>query len=171
MVRMSVYRLGIDPSGRVLLILADEKVTRLLPLVIGQFEARAIAMELAQQRYERPLTHDLLYQVICSLGHRVDHVEVTKLEEGVFFAELNLVGGEDIVKVDSRASDAVALALRAGAPIFVAEEVLEQAAVRPQDIHVADEETGPSDPEASPEVQERLRRLLGELEIDEGSEQ
>ncbi|MGD9520189.1 MAG: bifunctional nuclease family protein, partial [Armatimonadota bacterium] len=64
MVRMFVYRVGIDPRGRVLLILADEQVTRLLPMVIGQYEARAIAMELAKERFDRPLTHDLVHSVI-----------------------------------------------------------------------------------------------------------
>ncbi len=181
MVQMFVYRVGIDPRGRVLLILADEPVKQLLPMVIGQFEAKAIAMELAEQRYERPLTHDLLHNVMSSLGHRLDRVDVTKLEEEVFFAELSLVGEGDIVKVDSRPSDAIALALRSGAPIFVAEDVLDRAAVLPEDIMVeeqvdtegdhAPEREGEEPVEEGSEGIDRVRRLLEGLDLEEGEEQ
>lgn len=178
MVRMMVYRVGVDPRGRVLLILADEQVRQLLPMVIGQFEARAIAMELADERFERPLTHDLLHNVISTLGHRLDRVEITKLENEVFFAELSLVGEDDIVKVDSRPSDAIALALRSGAPIFVAEEVLERASVTPEDIVVdGEEDSGQDSDEHAPgdstdaADMDQVRRLLESLDLDEGQEQ
>ena len=183
MVQMFVYRVGIDPRGRVLLILADEPVKQLLPMVIGQFEAKAIAMELAEQHFERPLTHDLLHNVMSSLGHRLDRVDVTKLEDDTFYAELSLVGEGDIVKVDSRPSDAIALALRSGAPIFVAEDVLDRAAVLPEDI-VVDEQvdtSGDSALEGAPEGDEpveegsegidHVRRLLEGLDLEEGEEQ
>jgi len=174
MVRMMVYRVGIDPRGRVLLILADEQVTQLLPMVIGQFEARAIAMELAEERFERPLTHDLLHNVISTLGHRLERVDITKLENGVYYAELTLVGENDIVKVDSRPSDAIALALRAGAPIYVAEEILERERVLPEDI-VIDGETPEREEETTTEEEqkniEQVRRLLESLDLDEGQDQ
>jgi len=175
MVRMFVYRVGIDPRGRILLILADQEVSRLLPMVIGQYEARAIAMELAQERFERPLTHDLLYSVISSLGHRLEKIEITKLEDEVFFAELTLVGEDEIVKVDSRPSDAIALALRARAPIYVAREVLDQAAVRPEDIVVEgdepDQDSADADEGEDQEGLEQVRKLLDNLDLDDGLDQ
>jgi hypothetical protein len=179
---MFVYRVGIDPRGRVLLILADEPVKQLLPMVIGQFEAKAIAMELAEQHFERPLTHDLLHNLVSSLGHRLDRVDVTKLEDETFYAELSLIGEGDLVKVDSRPSDAIALALRSGAPIFVAEDVLDRAAVLPEDIVVEDQvegeeadseadiEGGGPGPEGAESI-DQVRRLLEGLDIEEGEEQ
>jgi hypothetical protein len=171
MVQMFVYRVGIDPRGRVLLILADEPPTRLLPMVIGQFEAKAIAMELVGQRFERPITHDLLHSVVVSLGHRLERVDVVRLEDETFYAELTLRDGGDVVKVDSRPSDAIALALRAQAPIYVAEAVLERVAVRPEDISV-EEEAGPEEAAGMEEYEvERVRRLLEGLHIDDTEEQ
>lgn len=166
MVQMFVYRVGIDPRGRVLLILADKEGKRLLPMVIGQFEAKAIAMELVGQHFERPLTHDLLQNVVSSLGHRVERVDVTKLEDETFFAELTLAGQDDVVKVDSRPSDAIALALRAGAPIYVWDEVLDRAAVRPEDIAIEGETVAPAEGEDEVDI-ERVRRLFEDLQIDD----
>jgi bifunctional DNase/RNase len=143
-------------------------------MVIGQYEARAIAMELAEERFDRPLTHDLLHSVISSLGHRLERIEIVKLEDEVFFAELDLVGEDDIVKVDSRPSDAIALALRSRAPIFVAEEVLEQAGVRPEEIVVEGDDTEQPNPitdAIDPAQVEQVRRLLEDLDLDEGSDQ
>lgn len=171
MVRMYVYRVGIDPRGRVLLILADEGNTRLLPMVIGQFEAKAIAMELVGQHFDRPLTHDLLHSVVSSLGHHLERVDVTKLEDEIFFAELTLAGEGDLVKVDSRPSDAIALALRSGAPIYVGEEVLDRVAVRPEDIAVEDEGDTPEAGDEEEDMAERVRRLLGDIQIEDSEDQ
>jgi len=170
MVRMFVYRVGIDPRGHVLLILADEEISQLLPMEIGQFEARAIAMALAGQRFPRPLTHDLLQNVIETLGHRLEMVEVTKLENETYFAELTLVDErtDEVVKIDSRPSDAIALALRFKAPIYVAEEVLERARWRPDQIKIEEEEEGSSGGELD---EEQLRRLFEDLDLEEGEEE
>ncbi len=170
MVRMFVYRVGIDPRGHVLLILADEGITRLLPMEIGQFEARAIAMALAGQRFERPLTHDLLQNVIETLGHRLEQVEVVKLENQTYFAEITLVDNETdrVVKIDSRPSDAIALALRFKAPIYVNEEVLDAHGWLPEQIKIEGEEEEGEGEEFSPEVdEEKLRRLLEDIDVDE----
>lgn len=130
MVRMQVYRVGVDPQRRVpFVLLADEQVQRLLPICIGPFEANAIATQLQGQDFPRPLTHDLLRTVIEALGARLDHVAVTALADGTFFATLNLQAGERSLEIDARPSDAIALALRADAPIYVAEEVLAEAQV------------------------------------------
>ena len=126
MVQMFVYRVAIDLMGHTLVILCDEAVEQLLPIWIGPYEAHAIASEIDGKEFERPLTHDLLSSVISSLDCRVAKITVTKLEEQTFYAEMTLEKDGEIVEVDSRPSDAIVLALKTGADIFVAEEVLAQ---------------------------------------------
>ncbi len=127
-VEMFVYRLLIDLQGRALVVLADEKAERLLHIWIGPFEAHAIARVLKDEPFERPLTHDLLSSVIAETGYVVERVTITRLENNTYFAEISLINSTTATDIDARPSDAIALALRAGAPIFVNEEVLEEAA-------------------------------------------
>ena len=126
---MFVYRVLIDLHGNALVVLADEAAERLLHIYIGPFEAQAIARVLKDEQFERPLTHDLLSVVINTLGYQLQWVTITRLEDSTFFALLTLVEGSATVDIDARPSDAIALALRAGAPILVAEEVLDKAAI------------------------------------------
>ena len=135
MIRMIVQGLTIDPSSNSpILILKDDTGEQTLPIWIGLLEATAIASELEKVSFSRPMTHDLLRNVIQGLGFHVERVEVCDLKDNTFYALLHLMGpgGEQVI--DSRPSDAIALALRAGAPIFVAEKVLteSQNAPRPQ---------------------------------------
>ena len=127
MIEMELFQIRMDDRrGEQLIILREKKGNRrLLPIVIGIFEAEAIRIRVKKMRIERPLTHDLLKGVIERLGAKVEKIVIDNLEKGTFFAKLILktVSGED-VQVDARPSDAIALALRAGAPIFVKEEVL-----------------------------------------------
>ena len=125
MIRMYVYHVGVGPGGRPFVVLTDEVEERFLPILIGPYEAHAIAAELEHQTFPRPLTHDLLSAVISSLEWQVAQVAVTKLEEDTFYAEVTLAHDSQTVAVDSRPSDAIALALRTDADIFVAEQVLE----------------------------------------------
>lgn len=122
-----------------------------LPIWIGYNEASAILLELRDIEPPRPLTHDLLEDVIGALGYLVQRVEITRLEEGTFFAALVLRGEEHTIAVDARPSDSIALAVRAGCPIFVAEEVLEEAAVLLQ--------TSEDEPAEEEEI-ERFREFL-----------
>jgi hypothetical protein len=117
-------------------ILREKKAGRYLPIWIGAAEADAIAVKLQGVTVPRPLTHDLLRLVIDSLGATVDSIIVNDLKSDTFFAKiiLNVDGGQ--VEIDSRPSDALALAVRAGVPIFVDEAVLDKAGI------VLDEETG-----------------------------
>jgi hypothetical protein len=127
---MQVYKVAVDPQKQVpFVLLADEAIERLLPIWIGGFEANAIAAELQGMEFPRPLTHDLLKSLIAELGLRLDSVWVTRLEEGVFYALLHIHGPNTALELDARPSDAIALALRTHAPIFVAEEVLAVAQV------------------------------------------
>lgn len=129
-----------------MVVLKDIDSDRYLPIWIGPFEADAITIQLQGVQVARPLTHDLLKSLIHTLNVKVSHITVNDLRNNTFFAEIVLdVKGEEL-QIDSRPSDAIALAVRVGAPIFVAEHVMEQAAIIPEeDITEAvttDEETG-----------------------------
>lgn len=126
LLEVAVRGLTLDPvTSNPVLVLRVLDENRSLPIWIGLFEANAIALELEKVKTPRPLTHDLLVSVVGVLGARLARVEVRSLQEATFFATLVLDDGEREVEVDARPSDAVALALRSGAPIFVAREVLE----------------------------------------------
>ncbi|MEE8162422.1 MAG: bifunctional nuclease family protein [Anaerolineae bacterium] len=120
-------------------ILKDVDSERYLPIWIGPFEAEAITLELQEVELARPLTHDLLKAVITKMGAKVSHVLVNELRNDTFYARVVLDNNGHPLEVDSRPSDAIALAVRAKAPIFVAESVMEKAAIMP------DEGMSPSD--------------------------
>lgn len=116
----------------ILFVPAEEKEelpTRALPIWIGHAEATSILMALQGIETPRPMTHDLLRDVIDALGYSVDRVEITRLENGTFYANLVLVSGDFEISVDARPSDSIALSVRVGCPIYVDEEVFESAAV------------------------------------------
>lgn len=114
---------------------------RLLPIWVGIFEALAIIMKLENTAVERPMTHDLLKSVIDSLGAEVVSVLVSDLKDRTFYAQITLnVDNGDVIKVDSRPSDALALALRTDVPIYVAEKVMARASISPESIKLDDEE-------------------------------
>ena len=112
-----------------IVILKTEDSERFLPIWIGPFEAQAIAVKLHDLWLPRPLTHDLMGSVITDLGARVERIVVTDLTDGTFYARVLLVADGESVEVDSRPSDAIALALRVDAPIYVERSVLDQAAI------------------------------------------
>jgi bifunctional DNase/RNase len=105
---------------------------REFPIVIGRFEARAIDLRVRNQRPARPMTHDLMAALVDALGGRLDRVEIPTVEDGTFFARLHLDSGNGKLLLDARPSDAIALATRTGAPLLVAEEVLQAAAESPK---------------------------------------
>ena len=111
-------------SSRHVVILKETDRDRYLPIWIGSVEATAIALEQQGVKPARPLTHDLLKDVVGALGRRLEQVRITDLQEGTFYAELVFDGG---VKVSARPSDSVALALRVGVPIHAEESVLAEA--------------------------------------------
>lgn len=112
---------------------------RLLPIWIGHPEATAILLALEGVETPRPMTHDLLLGMIETLQAVVERVEITRVEEGTFFAAIFLRGEEKSLVVDARPSDSIALAIRARAPIFVAEEVLESSSVPDESVSVDEE--------------------------------
>jgi uncharacterized protein len=155
-VQMSVYRVGVDATGRYLVVLASEDEQRLLPIWIGPFEARAIGIELEGDQPIRPLTHDLFVSTVTALGHTVQRLTITRLADGIYYAELALTGESGVVVVDTRPSDGIAIAVRTGAPIWVDEAVLLQAQVPNSDYAEKEEQ--------------RLRDLLKGISVRDGLE-
>jgi hypothetical protein len=122
--------LGISMEGGtapLMLLREREAPHRVLPISVGEPEAVAIAVALSDDPPPRPLTHDLLALLLDNLDARVDHVEVTEVRDGTFHAQLSLQGRDGRVTIDSRPSDAVALALRVAAPVFASDAVLDEA--------------------------------------------
>jgi bifunctional DNase/RNase len=127
-VEMKVRGLALDPlSNLPIIILRDEEEKRSLPIWIGIYEANAIALELEKIETPRPMTHDLIKNILETLEARVLKVMLTDLKENTFYAVLHLQVGTTESTVDARPSDAIALALRVGAPIYVDEEVVRKA--------------------------------------------
>ena len=114
-------------GGPLVLLREHDAPHRVLPISIGAPEAIAIGLALDHEVPPRPLTHDLLATFVHDLDARVDHVEVTELRDGTFHAELTVEGPTGERRLDSRPSDAIALALRVDAPVFVSEDVLDEA--------------------------------------------
>jgi hypothetical protein len=116
-----------DPnSGTPIIILKDVNSETMLPIWVGAYEANAIALEIEKIAPPRPMTHDLLRNLIVELGLTVDRVVVTSLRDNTFYAVIEMTGENgDAMRLDSRPSDAIALALRADCPIFVDQEVIQ----------------------------------------------
>jgi bifunctional DNase/RNase len=128
LLEMKVKGLALDPlSNMPMIILRDEEEKRSLPIWVGLFEANAIALELEKISTPRPMTHDLIKNILESLDARVLKIVVNDLRDNTFYALIYLELGGAEITVDSRPSDAIALALRVGAPIFVDEEVVQKA--------------------------------------------
>jgi uncharacterized protein len=127
-VEMFVGGLVMDPTTQApIIVLKNETGEISLPIWIGIAEATSIASAIKQVVMARPLTHDLFYDLLQQLGVTVQSVVITELRESTYFAELILGQGDKVITLDARPSDAVAMALRASAPIYVAESVLAQA--------------------------------------------
>jgi bifunctional DNase/RNase len=121
---MKVKAVGLDRDTFLpVVILTNDGEDSYLPLVIGPAEANAIAVVLESVEISRPLTHDLLLSSVLALGAKVDKVVITDLADDVYYAEICFIQGEKTVRVDARPSDAIALALRSGAAIFVSEKI------------------------------------------------
>lgn len=127
MIKMEIKGLLMDPvSNMPVVILRDRDDGVFLPIWVGIFEANAIALEMEKIATPRPMTHDLLKNVLVELGFRVERVVITELKDNTFYARIHLSREGASFDVDSRPSDAIALALRSKAEIFVEEEVLEK---------------------------------------------
>lgn len=150
---MDVKALIVDPIANMpVIILRDDEEKNFLPIWVGVFEANAIALQMEGITTPRPMTHDLLRNVISQVRGEVEKVLISKLQENTFYAEIYLdVDGRKLT-VDSRPSDAIALALRASAPVFVEETVLEKSRAQ--------------DDSADSQSSERLRKWFEEADPD-----
>ena len=184
-VEMFVGGLVLDPATQApIVVLKDETGQITLPIWIGIAEATSIASAIKQVSMPRPLTHDLFYELMLELGMTVQRIMITELKDSTYFAELVLGQGERVIILDSRPSDAIAMALRASAPIYVAREVVEQAQVAfsSSDSGATNEPVPPTtaqtEEEAVPEVdesakdfrsidKEKWEKILGELDPDD----
>ncbi len=161
MIHVRIASLSVDSTSNqpvIILRPVDDEASggRLVPIWIGQTEATAILLALQGIVPPRPMTHDLLRNVIAGIGGTLTRIEITRIEEGTFYASIVIARADgSVVEIDARPSDSVALAVRTETPIYIAEEVLEQAAV----IEVT-EEPGES---AEAEI-ERFREFLDDVD-------
>jgi bifunctional DNase/RNase len=159
-IQVDILGLSTSPSsgGAYALILKEISGNRRLPIIIGGFEAQAIAIEMEGIKPPRPLTHDLLRNIIDTFGASIQDVCINDLRDGTFYAKINLEGSSSPQEVDSRPSDAIALAVRFGAPIFVADTVMAEAGIVPEE----EEESSPDIEKTKPT--ETVKKHLSKLE-------
>ena len=134
-IKLQVAGLSLDPTSKSpILVLCTENNSHILPVWIGSSEAIAISLVLQGAEVPRPLTHDLLLNMVEVLGFIVKSVQIPRVEDGVFYALIELANAKEVHLLDCRPSDAVALALRVGAPIFTKQQVIDEAGVEfPED--------------------------------------
>ena len=150
-------RIELPSNAPIVLLRETDGEGRLLPIFIGGAEAQAIALAMEEVDTPRPMTHDLFKNVLDDLGVRLERIVVTELRDRTFYAELELKGGNGARRISSRPSDAVALAVRTGAPIFADESVLEAAGHT-----VAPDEAEGEEPPAE-EVLDQFREFLDQV--------
>ena len=168
-IQVDIIGLSTSPSsgGAYALVLGEVGGNRRLPIIIGAFEAQAIALELEKIQPPRPMTHDLLRSLFDTLGAEVTDVVIDDLREGTFFAKIRYVHDDEEATLDARPSDAVALAVRTDAPLFVSASVLDEAGIPADDEGEAIETTG-SEPDpfesAASSAMSKLDRMESDLE-------
>jgi uncharacterized protein len=141
MVEMTIYGVSFDLVGKQpIVLLKTAEGSKFLPIWIGHPEAAAILMKLQGATAPRPLTHDLLVSILGDLDAEVVRVTVTELRENTFYASITLLHDGSEIEVDSRSSDAIAVAVRAQAPIFAADTVIEESAIEFEGDEVNEEE-------------------------------
>jgi hypothetical protein len=143
-VEVKIRALMMDPnSGTPIVILKDVNSDTMLPIWVGAYEANAIALEIEKVAPQRPMTHDLLRNLITEMGAVVDRVVVTELRDNTFYAVIEMHGQDgNLILLDSRPSDAIALALRADCPIFVDMEVIKASQNSTEEQAQSDEAAG-----------------------------
>jgi len=149
---VEVYVGGVarDKNGNYILVLREPTTGNELQIWIGEYEAMAIDMELRRLKPQRPLTHDLLAEILRTLNIKMECAIITELRGDTYYALLLLQWGDDVYEIDSRPSDAVAIALRMGAPIYLSEELAKMLGMLP----------AKRDPQT-----ERFLRLVGDVEL------
>jgi len=163
MISVELIGIQVDPiSGAAALMLREHDApNRLLPIIVGQADASSIAIAASGTRLPRPMTHDLMASLVDALDGHLDFVEVTEVHEGSFIANLTVSGPAGERRIDTRPSDAIALAVRLQAPLFVSEAVLDEAGALPTGAPEQDQFA--IDAAIDAEV-DQFRALLAELD-------
>lgn len=164
-IKMDILGLSTSPSsgGAYALILTESGGNRRLPIIIGTFEAQAIALELENIKPPRPMTHDLLKNIVESFDSDVEKVVINDLTEGTFFAQIHYHKNGDTIELDARPSDAIALAIRFGAPIYVTKHVIDEAGIVTE-TKSGETEAGEESPSSGTELSQ-MEELEKELQM------
>jgi uncharacterized protein len=163
MLEIRVQSLGLDQVSKTpVVILQEVDGERMLPIWIGPGEASAIAMELAGMKFARPLTHDLAASLIRGLGGLLQRVIISKVEENTYYAEMVVQRDGEMISIDARPSDSIAIALRLQARIFTSEDLLSAGGVQVEAADETDFEP-PSEPESTTMTAEQLQAHLKKL--------
>lgn len=167
MLEIRVQSLGLDQASKTpVVILQELEGERVLPIWIGPGEASAIAMELAGMKFARPLTHDLAAALVRGLGGTLQRVNISRVHDNTYYAELVIRRGEELFSIDARPSDSIAIALRLQAPLFAPDSLLSDTAIQ---VEPADDAELPQPPPAeegptmsAEQLQEHLKKLKPE---------
>lgn len=152
-------------SGSFTLVMGEVGGIRRLPIVIGMFEAQAIAIEIEKIVPNRPMTHDLFKSFSDSFNFQVDKVVISEMKEGVFYAKMHCKNTSTVVEIDSRPSDAIAIAVRFGASIFCSEKVMSEAGIEFTEEEAEEEVKKPAKP-ASPKAPASKEGSLKDFSLD-----
>jgi uncharacterized protein len=144
-------------SGSFALVLGEKKGTRRLPIIIGMFEAQAIAVEIERMTPVRPMTHDLFKDFIIQFGVELLEIRIDDLKEGIYYAKIVASNNERKVEFDARPSDAMALAVRFGIPIFTNEKIMNDSGINPSELDETD---------ALSELERELESVMADNEDD-----
>ncbi len=183
-IRLDIVGLSYSQTqqGAYALVLGERKGRRRLPIIIGGFEAQAIAIELEKMKPSRPLTHDLFKNFAETFGIKITEVIIYNLVEGIFYAKLLCDDGKKSVEIDTRTSDAIALAVRFGAPIFTYEFILSSAGIILEEEAAGAKEPGvkpepPGKPQkenirtmAIPDLEKRLKEAISQEDYEKASQ-
>jgi bifunctional DNase/RNase len=169
-IQVEIIGLSTSPSsgGAYALVLGEVDGNRRLPIIIGAFEAQAIALELEKIEPPRPMTHDLLREMADQLGAHIDEVMIDELRDGTFYAKIRCERAGNTFLLDARPSDAVALAVRASCPIMVSPQVLQEAGIVSEQEEKAAQEAEDDDQPVAFEEEEPSRPMshIDQIEAD-----
>lgn len=162
---VEVMRLGLDRSNNSYVVILKEKNgERLLPIWIGQPEAESIVIEMSKLKRDRPLTHDLCKTLITGMGGALRRVHITKVENRTYYAELQIHRADEIINIDARPSDSIAIALRCSAPMFAQDSLLTDITFEESSDEAQLYSSPPASPSSADEMNaEELKRYLENL--------
>lgn len=169
-VRLEILGLSASHTshGSFALVLGEKHGNRRLPIIIGMFEAQAIALEIEKISSNRPMTHDLFKNFALKIGASINHIQISNLKEGVFYADIHIItaDGEELI-LDSRPSDAVAIGIRFNAPIYAFENIMGEAGIQVEELEQDEVDHGDDDLEEDDDLE--IEDFEGVEEDDEES--